>query len=131
MSVVDYYEFMVICVSAAFVTGLLPILYMRNKAWIWVGPLVPIAVCAFGAAIAKWTTLVSHPISGVNTISDADMLSGMPQAMYIVAFLLSVLSAVVTGSVLRKVRGFSFLESIGYTMGVGAITMMLIGAQAV
>jgi hypothetical protein len=79
--------------------------------------------------VAKYSGVVSEPVSGVTSIGNVGMLDGDEKYLYIGMFSLYLIFSIVVGTMLQKYKNFSFLESIGFGMLLGTITATYLNYQ--
>ena len=123
---IDYYAFALITQAATF----LPTIYLIMKRYSsWPIFLTYIIISIIMYAIAKYSGVVSTPVSGMNSIGNIDMLSGDEKNLYIGMFSMYLLFSIIVGTLLQKYKGFSVLESIGFGMLLGTITASYLNYQ--
>ena len=80
-------------------------------------------------AIAKYSGVVSTPVSDMKSIANLNMLSGAEYYLYLGMFIMYFIFSITVGTLLQKYKGFSLMESIGFGMALGTITASYLNYQ--
>jgi hypothetical protein len=123
---IDYYAFAFITQAVTFI----PTLYIIMKRYsTLICFFTPIIISLIMYVVAKYSGVVSEPVSGVTSIGNVGMLDGDEKYLYIGMFSLYLIFSIVVGTMLQKYKNFSFLESIGFGMLLGTITATYLNYQ--
>jgi hypothetical protein len=123
---IDYYAFAFITQAVTF----LPTIYLILKRYSsWTIFFTPIIISIIMYVIAKYSGVVSTPVSDMKSIANLNMLSGAEYYLYLGMFIMYFIFSIVVGTLLQKYKGFGFLESIGFGMLLGTITASYLNYQ--
>lgn len=123
---IDYYAFAFITQALTFLPTIYLIIKRYNTILCFI---VPIIISVIMYVFAKYSGLVSYPVSGVSSIGNIGMLDGDEKYLYIGMFSLYIIFSIIVGTLLQKYKGFSSLESIGFGMLLGTITATYLNYQ--